>query len=248
MKELKGYVKSWAVTLSSVRDKWADMQKAEKAKQDALLKGAAEAARASLEKKGLLAALLEAQAKLATEFLAKGAGPEAVPLPAGFGEKPKVEKACPEAKPEEEHKIEKKESSGAIVEKIESSEAVAAKEESHKAAAEKEGQSEAKPLETEDAQIVPVKAAPMKAVKAMKLTEDEEVAVQMCIDTWTVEDLRPEYRALYEKVRDTGLGVCPSCRWTSGCLRCFGPKAWSYYVRQELGLIGSKAKPGKKKA
>ena len=74
---------------------------------------------------------------------------------------------------------------------------------------------------------------------------DEELAVQLARESMTVEDLRPEDRAKYEKVRDEGMGICGSCRWSSGCLRCHREKAWDYYVRQALGYEGSKAKPKK---
>ncbi len=47
-------------------------------------------------------------------------------------------------------------------------------------------------------------------------------------------------------MRAIGLGVCGKCRYSYGCMRCDERKAWSYNVRQELGFLGSKAKPKKK--
>ena len=91
-----------------------------------------------------------------------------------------------------------------------------------------------------------IEALKKKAAAALKLTPEEQLAVEMCIQHWTPEDLRPEFRDPYLRVREKGMGVCSSCRWTSGCLRCDPEKAWSYYVRQELGLAGSKAKKAKK--
>ena len=69
--------------------------------------------------------------------------------------------------------------------------------------------------------------------------------VQMAVDNWKSEDLRPEFREKFERVRTHGVGICSSCRYTYGCLRCDEGKAWNYYVRQELGLQGSVAKKAK---
>ena len=87
-----------------------------------------------------------------------------------------------------------------------------------------------------------VKVSALKGKKIKELTQEEELAIQFCIEHWSVEDVREEHRKPYEKVRSEGLGVCGSCRWTSGCLRCDEKKAWNYYVRQVLGLSGSVAK------
>ena len=91
-----------------------------------------------------------------------------------------------------------------------------------------------------------LKAVSVKAKPVLVLTEDGQLAVELCKDVWTVEDLQPQFRVAYERVRDHGVGVCGSCRWTKGCLRCMPSKAWDYYVRQSLGHGGSKAKPKKK--
>jgi hypothetical protein len=115
---------------------------------------------------------------------------------------------------------------------------------------------EAKLEEGKAAEVVEVKSAsssaPLKKESALKgkkvkqLSQQEEMEVQFCIEHWKIEDLSLERRQAYERVRDNGIGICSSCRWTSGCLRCDPSKAWNYYVRQELGLSGSHAKKGKK--
>jgi hypothetical protein len=78
--------------------------------------------------------------------------------------------------------------------------------------------------------------------KALKCTAAElkeqydEVAIELAMSTFAPEDLRAEYKAAYERVRDHGLSVCSKCRWHSGCMRCDERKAWRYYVRLELGM------------
>ena len=86
MKEVKGNVKNWLSTLATVREKWVVEQLAIE-KEELLMKKAAEVAKHSLEQKGLLAALLEAQALLAVKLIDEGAAVEAVPLPEEFGKK-----------------------------------------------------------------------------------------------------------------------------------------------------------------
>ncbi len=66
----------------------------EKAQEKAVL----EAARASLEAKGLLAELLKAQAELAASLMLEGAASSGVPVPAGFGVNEKVEARRPREK------------------------------------------------------------------------------------------------------------------------------------------------------
>jgi hypothetical protein len=73
----------------------------------------------------------------------------------------------------------------------------------------------------------------------------QELVVALAKETFKVEELREEDRDKYLKVREEDMGICASCRWSSGCFRCSEPKAWDYYVWQALGLEGSKAKPRK---
>ena len=91
------------------------------------------------------------------------------------------------------------------------------------------------------------KAPAKPRVEALKLSLDDELAVQMAVDNWKVEDLRPEFRDHFLKVQLEGVGVCSRCRYTYGCLRCDENKAWNYWVRQELGFQGSVAKKAKAK-
>ena len=69
---------------------------------------------------------------------------------------------------------------------------------------------------------------------AWYLTPEQEMMVQMAKDSMTVEDLREEDRAKYIKVRDEGLGVSASSRWSSGCLRCSEPKENTMKMRDEI--------------
>jgi hypothetical protein len=78
-----------------------------------------------------------------------------------------------------------------------------------------------------------------------------EVCIQLLVDNFLEEDLRPEFLMKYRKVVEEGIGVCSKCRWSSGCLNCDRSKAWPYYVRQELGMSTFEAKKkgaGKAKA
>ena len=72
--------------------------------------------------------------------------------------------------------------------------------------------------------------------------EDEFVA------SAKLEDLRPEDRDNYEKVRGSGLGICARCRFLSGCQSCDEHKAWSFACRSTLWhtadlAVRPKAKP-----
>ena len=69
-------------------------------------------------------------------------------------------------------------------------------------------------------------------VPGYHLTPEEHLTVEVAKTGMTVEDLRAEDRPKYLRVRESGRGVCGSCRWSSGCLRCHEGKAWDYYVRQ----------------
>lgn len=91
-----------------------------------------------------------------------------------------------------------------------------------------------------------VKLEVKPAMPVFVLTNEQELTVSYAVEHWKVEDLREEFRSAYEKMRTTGPGVCSKRRFSYGCTRCDERKAWNYYVRQELGLLGSKAKPKKK--
>ena len=70
-----------------------------------------------------------------------------------------------------------------------------------------------------------------KAFKAVRmkpwsLSDAQEVAVQLCIENWSEMGLRPELRNKCVKVRERGLGVCSTCKYTYGCKNCHGQKAW----------------------
>ena len=86
------------------------------------------------------------------------------------------------------------------------------------------------------------------AAKTYIEVEDEFIAVA------SVEDLRPQDRAKYEKVRNEGLGICARCRWQYGCQDCDEAKAWGWACRQTLWheasvAVRPKAKPkGRPKA
>ena len=225
MKELKTYTKSWTAALEVARDRWATLKLKAKDQEDARQKAMVKEARALIEALGLLEALQEAQKLQAAMMLEFGQAEEPPPLPLGFGEKPKD--VAPKVVLEAEAK---------------------AKVEETKSEAKAEEKAEAKPDESKAKDEAKGKAKPeegKKKAEALKLSAEEELMVQMAVDNWKSEDLRPEFREKFERVRTHGVGICSSCRYTYGCLRCDEGKAWNYYVRQELGLQGSVAKKAK---
>ena len=61
------------------------------------------------------------------------------------------------------------------------------------------------------------------------------------------EDLRPEDRALFEKVKLEGVGLCSRCRWVAGCASCDEGKAWGFACRRTLWAAAAEAvRPEKK--
>ena len=122
--------------------------------------------------------------------------------------------------------------------KVEAAPKEPAKLEEPKASGEQAAVSEGKP----EVEVVSVK-------KGYTLTSEEELAVSIAKEHMVVGDLSETHQKAFLKVKNEGQGVCPACRWTTGCLRCNEAKAWDYYVRQTLGFKYSKAKPaGKAKA
>jgi len=60
------------------------------------------------------------------------------------------------------------------------------------------------------------------------------------VESWAegmLEFLLPAHKAEVEKVRSTGVGICSSCRWTSGCHRCLWWKAVRYRRNKEVGGV-----------
>ena len=47
---------------------------------------------------------------------------------------------------------------------------------------------------------------------AMKLSDDDDFTISFAIEHFKIEDLRPEFREAFEKVKANGLGVCGKCR------------------------------------
>jgi len=309
MKDLKAFAKTWCSTLETVRKKWAEEHNKARSDEVQRLRKALAEEQKSLESKGLIEAWKTALANLAQSMIMQGEHESPVPLPLGFGEKPKeekvaktkeeaekdtveakkveekvdketeadgdkkkaAEKAMAEAKKVEE-KVEKetecdgdkkKAAEKAMVEAQKVEEKVEKETEcdgDKKKAAEK-AMVEAKKVEEKVEKETETdgdkkKATVEEEVKILKvalhkdslksLTPEEELLVSFCVDHWGVEDLDPDHRAKYEKVRDNGMSICSSCRWTSGCFRCDPVKAWNYYVRQTLGMKGTKVKHGKK--
>ena len=103
----------------------------------------------------------------------------------------------------------------------------------------------------------PVEVAPSKGEEVMRRIAEaparlEEEAYRMLeeefVEAAKPEDLRPEDRAVYEVVRDTGVGLCSRCRWRSGCDSCDEVKAWGFACRSTLWhtaheAVRPKAKP-----
>ena len=54
-------------------------------------------------------------------------------------------------------------------------------------------------------------------VPGYHLTLEDHLAVEIAKTVLKVEDLRLEDQPKYLRVREFGLGVCGSCRWSSGC-------------------------------
>ena len=56
------------------------------------------------------------------------------------------------------------------------------------------------------------------------------------LETWA-EQVKPllsdAHQKDVERVKETGLGVCSTCRWTSGCRHCSWVKAVRYWRRKE---------------
>ena len=61
------------------------------------------------------------------------------------------------------------------------------------------------------------------------------------------EDLRPEDRAQFEKVKVEGVGICSRCRWISGCASSDEDEAWDFACRNTLWAAAAEAvRPGRK--
>ena len=75
----------------------------------------------------------------------------------------------------------------------------------------------------------------------------EGIEFEVALKNFTIDDLDPPRRAVYQRVLEGCTGVCSKCRWKSGCVRCDAGKASRYYVRLTLGMSLEDAKPAKKK-
>jgi len=261
VKDLKQNVKAWMTTLEGSRIKWAEDKLKEQDQDEKIAKAAVKAAMVALEKAGKLEALAEAHHKLALKLLEEGKGKETVPLPDGFGVKPPptvkvaVEGAGAEPKvAAEEHPAAEEaglELKAAATEETPKEpaekEPKAEDKEPPKEPAEKEPKAEDKEPVASAEEVVPLAAAAPKAkgkakarAATLKLSAEDQVAVEMATESWTEDNLRPQFRSEFAKAKG-GVGVCSKCRWSSGCIRCSEDKAWSYWVRRELGFDNSKA-------
>ena len=65
---------------------------------------------------------------------------------------------------------------------------------------------------------------------------DVEIAAEGDLETWA-EQMKPflldAHQKDVERVKETGLGVCSTCRWTSGCRHCSWVKTVRYWRRKE---------------
>ena len=359
MSVLKNNVKTWCKTLERVRLTWCKNELADEMKEAARMKQVAEAARVSLESKGLLVELAEAHAKLAASCMKAGEASSGIPFPEGFCEKPPKAKVTDGAEtpstpvipplptalvaeimqqpvqpvdqqtqhngcPAHENPVEtcgdcrkicedkdRLADAAAAAAPIEKPKLTSLLDLHTKAEDDVKPHDKAKPDEPEDDvkptglpdepekpevqpdgsedvstpdepkepevkpdkldDVVELLVEPGKAegtegddkkLKAasdalkskeaskneLKLTREEEITVQMCIDVWTVDELSESFKTKFLKVKAEGLGLCTKCRMESGCLRCHDVKAWSYYVKQELGLYGIRVKKPKASA
>jgi len=242
LKTLREYIAKGTATLNAAGEKWAAELSAAEDKRTGEKAKLVERALELLEKKGKLEEYHKRQAEIAVLMMTVGASAEAVPLPKGFAEKPKAKPKAKalEAKEEEPPEAEAKKEKPPEVEgeKEEQPEAEAKKEEQPEAEAKKEkppeveGEKEEQPEvegEKDDVVVVEATAASEKAAKLK--AQYDEIAIELAMESYSVEDLSLEHRAAYEKVKEHGLGVCSKCRWRSGCLNCDERKAWRYYVR-----------------
>ena len=103
------------------------------------------------------------------------------------------------------------------------------------------------------------KLAELEAIAAVSLAAGAAPAVLLPMDVekegeglelWAasmLEYLLPEHQAIVKKVQAKGLGICSSCRWSSGCHRCSWVKAvryWRHFETRgaEEGYSSSKPK------
>ena len=93
-----------------------------------------------------------------------------------------------------------------------------------------------------------------EAIKQLLASGTERLEVQAYVEAEVefmavakAEDLRPEDRAQFEKVKAEGVGLCSRCRWVSGCASCDGENAWEFACRSTLWAAAAEAvRPGRK--
>lgn len=76
--------------------------------------------------------------------------------------------------------------------------------------------------------------------KGNELTSLQQSAYEQIHEKKTIriDDLPAEYWKEEQRIRNKAVGVCGSCRWGSGCLRCRVDKLTSYWMRREHKRTG----------
>ena len=76
--------------------------------------------------------------------------------------------------------------------------------------------------------------------KGDELTSLQQSAWEMIHEKKTISVNEPpaEYWKEEQRIRNRSIGVCGSCRWGSGCLRCRVDKLTSYWMRREHKRTG----------
>ena len=93
-----------------------------------------------------------------------------------------------------------------------------------------------------------------EALKQLLASGTERLEVQAYVEAEVefmavakAEDLRPEDRAQFEKVKAEGVGICSRCRFRSGCASCDEEKAWEFACRNTLWAAAAEAvRPARK--
>ena len=84
------------------------------------------------------------------------------------------------------------------------------------------------------------KQADEKKALGQMLSIEEEIAVQFINQgkQLSLDDLPHEVKLRLSKIAEKEVGICGSCRYSSGCLRCNVWKAQRYYLRKEAERRG----------
>ena len=203
--------------LNTAAERWVAEEKKAAVKSEDEYKKRAQRAREILKAKGRLEELAAREAEIAKTLASVGASVEPPPLPEGFG----VKKAPP-AKPDEPPSVEPPLPPPA-------KEGEEPPEEKGEEQPEEKGEEPPKEAGEEPPKEKGEEPPAAKAEEAGKLYD--KAAIEMAMESMTLDDLPEAHRKAVMRVREKGVGVCSKCKWQSGCMNCDPDKAWRYYVR-----------------